>query len=125
MAQQTANWSYIQQESSCMNARGILTIAYQVLHVLSCPRGVRQAGPPGWGTPPILTWLGGVPRTGIPLLGVHPPGCRTWLGPPKSDLTGDPPTPSDLAGVTPPPGVDRQTDMCQNITYTLYHIRGQ
>ena len=61
---------YITRRSSCVNARGIPTTAYQVLHVLSCPCT------PAWGTPhPDLA--GGIPQ--VPLAGVHPP-VLTWPG---------------------------------------------
>ena len=110
----------IKQESSCMKARSILTAAYQVLHVLSCPGGGTQVTPPpSWpgpgglhwggcpqaGLPPILTWPGGYPGVGTPILtwlggtpGGHPlagvPPILTWLG----DTPGRHPPP---AGVPP------------------------
>ena len=123
---------------SCVNARGIPTAPYQVLPVLSCPRGgVPLLGGPCWG--------GGYPCRGVLPAGVHPiltclgypppsdlirvPSHRTWPGYPPSDLarilppsdlTGIPPSqtwlgypPSDLVGVPPPP-------MCgqtENITF--------
>ena len=54
---------------SCMNARGIPTAAYQVLHLLSYTR---------WGTPPRPGPTGGYPRWGTP-----PPS-----GYPQPGLTG-------------------------------------
>ena len=53
------------RKSSCVNARGIATSAYQVLHLLSCTRGYPLLG----GLPPP-----GVPCWGHPLLGVPLPG---------------------------------------------------
>ena len=49
------------RKSSCVNARGIPTAAYQVLHPLSCPGGVLtlaggEVTYPGWGVgvyPPV------------------------------------------------------------------------
>ena len=97
------------RKSSCVNARGIPTAAYQVLHMLSCPGGIPQV-PPTWGTPlrnppswPI--WGGGVP---------HPHPDLPWVSPawdtPCPDLAGRYPrypptwgTPCpDLAGGYPP-----------------------
>ena len=74
------------RNSSCVNARGIPTAAYQVLRMLSpIPGGT---GVLLWGTPsPVLTWLGG-----------------TYLGwggrylSPRLDMAGVPPSPRlDLA----------------------------
>ena len=77
------------RKSSCVNARGIPTAAYQVLHLL--------------------------PEGGTPLGRVPPPPARSDRGvpevgyPPPSDLAGVPPPHLYLAGVPPPlPGVDRQ-----------------
>ena len=56
------------RKSSCVNARGIPTAAYQVLHVLSCPGG--------GGVPPVLTWLG------------YPSPHQTWLGYPRPIRSG-------------------------------------
>ena len=92
-----------------MNARDILTAAYQVLHLLSCPRGVpHPAG--GGGTPslngggtPIQPWIGGTPSLDRGTLVGVPPH-------PRLDGVHTPPSPSDLARVpirpgqgTPPP----------------------
>ena len=82
------------KKSSCMNTRGIPTVAYQVLH-------------PRWGTPqqrhPLARSDGG------PEVGYLPPGRGTpWTWP------GTPPH-LDLAGV-PLPGVDRQTDVKTGLT---------
>ena len=91
---------------SCVNARGIPTAAYQVLHVLSClgdpPAGgypIPAGGYPLAGVPPILTWLGGTPSLqGVPLAGITPllhlagiPPIWTWPGYPTSDLSRVPP----------------------------------
>ena len=105
---------------SCVNARGIPTAAYQVLHLLSCTRWGTPPPPtsrdtPGRGTSPSQVRLGGRgTRGGVPPIGVpptrsdrgvpevgYPPGW-TWLGYPSPCL--------DLVGVPPPPGVDRQND---------------
>ena len=59
------------RKSSWVNARGIQTAAYQVLHVLSCPWVSPLAG-----VPPILTWSGGYP--GTLLTGVPPPAGPGW-----------------------------------------------
>ena len=85
-----------------MNARGIPTAAYQVLL-----GGV----PPRRGTPPSARSDGGT-RGGVPPI-------WTWLGypPPQLDLAWVPPPPAGPGRGTPPPGVDRQTDACQNIAF--------
>ena len=88
----------------CVNARGIPTAAYQVLHVPSCPGGM-PAGGEGY---PILPW--GTHGLGYPLsdlAGVTP--SQTWPGYPQSDQARVLPKqtwlgyPSDLAGVPAPP----------------------
>ena len=85
------------RKSSCVNARGIPTAAYQVLHLLT------EVGYPP--RPPGLTW--GVPEVGYPSLGYplsgYPPSGYPLAGP----GSGTPPR-LDLARVPPPPpGVDR------------------
>ena len=67
-------WNYfmnitVTRKFSCVNARGIPTAAYQVLHLLSCTGG----GTPchTWGTP-IWTWWG------VPPPGIHP--CLDLVG---------------------------------------------
>ena len=95
------------RKSSCVNARAILTAAYQVLP---------EVGYPPIGVPPTRS-NGGVPEVGYnapcqgnPPAGVPPPPLWIWLGYP------------------PPPGVDRRmdgwTDTCQNITFprTTYAV---
>ena len=74
------------RKSSCVNARGILTAAYQVLHLLSCRGGTPAGGYPipAGGLPhlgyPRLTWPGGTPSLlGIPHLG-YPIPHQTWPG---------------------------------------------
>ena len=68
--------------SSCVNARGIPTAAYQVLHLLTevgygLMGGTQGGVPPG----PGLTFNGeGIPEVGTPPIGV-PPGW-IWLGSP-------------------------------------------
>ena len=116
----------ITRKSSFVNARGILTTAYQVLHLLPYLRGVptlrvltlvgrylpwlvggdylgqrylpwgTSPSWPGWG---YLPWPGGyLPWPGVPILGY--PSVWTWLGYPMHLV---------LSGVPPPPGVNRQT----------------
>ena len=68
---------------SCVNARGIPTVAYQVL--------------PRWGTPPARSNREGVPRVGYPL-----PGSWLWEGVPGVPPLGYPSIrvpPSWLQGV--------------------------
>ena len=70
---------------------------------------------------------GVLPRPGLPGGGGTQGGVPpwTWPGYPLSDLAGVPPR-LDLAGVPPPPpGVDRQTDTCQNITFPSYYVHGR
>ena len=99
------------RKSSCVNARGIPTAAYQVLHLLSCTGGtlagvyprVPPSGP-SQGVP--HPWPRGYPR--VP----HGPGQGGTpsqagggaLGYPTShlDLAGVP-SQLDMAGVPPPP----------------------
>ena len=118
-----------------MNARGIPTAAYQVLHLLSevgtPPTGYPPArtarGYPRWGTPlqgrvppSQVQWGGGYPRCRTPWQGTPQQGTPLarsdrgirggvppWQGTPHLDLARVPPL--NLAGV-PPLGVDRQTD---------------
>ena len=86
--------SYKPRKSSCVNARGIPTAAYQVFHLLSVPGGT----PAGGGYP--------IPAMGVPHLGhPHPtgPGRGTTpqldlaaycpLPPPRLDLAAIPPSP--------------------------------
>ena len=165
------------RQSSCVNARGIPTAAYQALRVQSCPREVGYPGrvPPGWGTPPSWPGWGEYHGWVPPLAGVPPvltwPGRRypKWVPPgwgtPHPDLAGGYPwqapsgqddgvpwpgqdgwypgwvppgwgTPPpigpgwgtsllDLAGVPPQVWTDRQTDMCQNIIFPSYYVRGR
>ena len=84
------------RKSSCVNARGIPTAAYQVLHLLSCTWGgtPRQEGTPiqSWtGGTPIQLWMGKVPHPwpgGYPpcpdLARVPPPSSRSGRGTPLS-----------------------------------------
>ena len=76
------------RKSSCVNARGILTAAYQVLHLLSCTGG-------GGGS---------IPARGYPTLGTHAVGTPPWVPPVRPEQVGYPcqgGTPSLLGG-TPP-----------------------
>ena len=69
--------SYVKtRKSSCVNARGIPTAAYQVLHLLSCTR---------WGTPPV-----GVPPWPDPMEGYLRWGTLVRY-PPKPGLTREVP----------------------------------
>ena len=104
----------ITRKSSCMNARGIPTVAYQVLHLLSCTWG---GVPPGGGTPSLdggtlsldrgyphpaldggypiparLVTPSQVPPLAWPDQGVlHPyPGGTPWLGYPHRTWLGTP-----------------------------------
>ena len=106
--------------SSCVNARGIPTAAYQVLHLFP-EVGYPPAGvpPSRQGVPPSQVWWG-VPEVGYPLAGVPPsrgylPPSRGSTPPTRSnglDLAGVPPW-LDLAGV-PAPTRCVQTDWCMN-----------
>ena len=85
------------RKSSCVNARGIPTAAYQILHLL-----------PEVGYPPARPhWGGGTPTLGTPHWGTPRPG------PTGEGTRGGVPPPPRLAGPglgTPPPtGVDWQT----------------
>ena len=113
------------RKSSCVNARGIPTAAYQVLHLLPeagspLAGGTPRPGPMGggqgylrWGTPlaggyPPARSDGGYPRWGTPLVGVPPsqvwrgaylrglPPCR-W-GTPQPGLMGSTPWPDPMGG---------------------------
>ena len=57
---------YKTRKSSCVDARGILTVTYQVLHLLT------EVGYPPLGVPPIQVWPRGYLRWGTPLIGVTP-----------------------------------------------------
>ena len=96
---------------SCVNARGIPTAAYQVLHLLSCTRW----GTPHWGIPaPARSDQEG----GVPSQSGYPParsdGGGTWGGvPPQPGLTGGTRGGVPPAGPgcgTPPPSQCGQTD---------------
>ena len=104
---------YHTRNSSCVNARGIPTAAYEALHLLSCTGGVPPAG--GY---PIWTWQGySHPRLdgGTPLSGTGwgtpPPVVPGWgtptgqVGYPLAGHGWGTPTPQlDPAAVpTPPP----------------------
>ena len=110
----SAQKSFITRKSSCVNARGIPTAAYQVLHLLP------EVGPPGRGTPPARSDGGRVPKVrypqqGTPWQGTPSPPARSDRGYPRSGTPSRGNPPSDLAGVPPPsgpgqgtpPGVDR------------------
>ena len=127
------------RKSSCVNARGIPTAAYQVLLGGVTPpphwgtpgqvwQGVREVGYPlsgnplarsdrgypRWGTPirvPPQSGLMGVPEVGYPPSGYPSPLPHLDLTgvPPRLDLAGIPPPQLDLAGV-PPPSRCGQTD---------------
>ena len=85
-----SNGNILTRKSSCVNARGILTVAYQVLL-----GGVPPVGVPPW---PGLT------RRGVPEVGYPPSGyllSRSEKGVPKVGypLSGYPPSRSDGQGV--------------------------
>ena len=111
------------RKSSCVNARGIPTAAYQVLLKMGYP-------PPHRGIPLTRSDRGGVPEVGFPSARSDGEGYPRWgtpigvppsQGTPRPDPTGRylgwgtpcEGTPQlDLAGVPspPPPGVERQMD---------------
>ena len=135
------------RKSSCMNARGLLTTAYQVLlsgvlPLLGYPhqdtplarsdkgvskvgyppsQGTPHQGTPCWGTPhqgtPTWTWLG----YPLPGPGSGTPPTWTWLGYPLPGPGSGIPPPGPGWGT--PLGVDRQTDACQNITFLILCTR--
>ena len=116
---------------SCVNARGILTAAYQVLPKMgySPPpgRGIPEVEYPPAGVPPnrsdggYLRWV--PPGRGTPSRG-NPP--LPWL-----DLAGDNPLSHlDLAGVPPSPTRCGQTDwwMDRHVSkhnFPSYYVRGR
>ena len=90
------------RKSSCVDARGIPTAAYQVLHLLYYPGG--GGVPLSWGThlTPVLTWLRGIPS----LDGGGTPSWGTFSS--YFDLDGGYPTwgtPSPCPGLGPVTGV--------------------
>ena len=119
------------RKSSCLNARGIPTAAYQVLHLLPKvgypprqwgppqpdPMGDTQGGiPPDRGRPPPWPDLIGVPEVRYPLAGVPP--SQVWQGVPKWGTRGGVPPACTWLGYPPSCGqTDRWTDTCQNITF--------
>ena len=156
----TANPSGIQRKlktrkSSCVNARGIPTAAYQILPrwgTGGTPGQVRWGGYPRWGTPcgvhpPVgvpLHWstprpglTGGYPHQGTPGQGTPQPGPRgtpirvpPQPGPMGVPKVGYPPgrgTPHWTWLGYPPTRVwtDRRTDKSQNITFPSYYVRGR
>ena len=102
------NTSFLTRKSSCVNAKGIPTAAYQLLPELgypSPPLGYPLPGPTGRGVPEV-----GYPHQGTP--------GQVWQGVPK---VGYPPSWGDLAWVPPYVWTERRmdglTDTCQNITF--------
>ena len=103
---QSYSWT---RQSSYVNARGIPTAVYQVLHVLSC---TGEGGYPGWVPPPRLGYphnpdlARGVPQAGAP-----------WLGHPHPDWPGGTPGGHPPGWGTPPPpiGVNWQTKWNYNL----------
>ena len=109
------------RKSSCVNARGIPTVAYQVLHLLSCTGGVPHScwGYPILGAPIRPGWEYPIPATGGGVLHLGYPIRPGWGYPipatggyPTLDTTTRPGwvchlryTPSDLAGVPPRAGM--------------------
>ena len=111
------------RKSSCVNARGIPTAAYEALYLLSKlgyppPAGVPPAssdlGYMRWGTrwhgyPPWPGLMGGYLRWGTPQpCGVHPPPAGPDQGTPPADRQ-----------------MDGWTDTSQNITFRSYYVRGR
>ena len=84
------------RKSSCVNARGIPTAAYQVLHGLSCPGGW------GPGYHPPQSDLTGVPLSDLPGIPPLPPQLDLARGTPHQTWAGYPPSPSDLARLSSP-----------------------
>ena len=87
------------RKSSCVNARGIPTTAYQLLHLLSCT----GRGYPCWGRPSLAGGYPGVPPH-LDLAGVTP--HQTWPGYPLAGPGQGTPHQVrypllDLPGVTP------------------------
>ena len=81
-----------------MNARGIPTVAYQVLHLLSC---TRWGTPHGWDTP--LAMPEGVPKVGYPsAMGCSHPGLITWGGVPPARVPPSQVWWEDTQGGVPP-----------------------
>ena len=118
------------RKSSCVNARGIPTTAYQVLHLLPevgyppPPGQVWWAGGgyPRWGIPqqgnPPARSDRGLPEVGPPPAGVPPPPARSdrgdlrWGAPQQVEpLPPRPPAGPGCCIPPPPRGVDRQTPM--------------
>ena len=101
------------RKSSCVNARGIPTATYQVLHLLGVPPPLSDMA----GVPPLPSDLNGVPPcldlAGVPPIrpgwGTPPPSGPGWGTPPHLDLAEvPPPRPGwgappylDLTGVPP------------------------
>ena len=117
----------ITRKSSCVNARGIPTAAYQVLHLFpevgyppppqpGLMGGVPKVGyPPGRGYPPARS--DGGTQGGYPLV---PPRAGPGWGtlPPRWTWLGYPPVWTDRL-------MDGWTDTCENITFPSYYVRGR
>ena len=68
-------WTYhVTRKSSCVNARGIPTAAYQVLHLFP------EVGYPPAGVPPWPGLTGGLPKVGYPPPARVPPSQVWWGG---------------------------------------------
>ena len=126
------------RKSSCVNARGIPTAAYQVLHLLSCTGGGYPClrvypipGRGGGGVPPIWTWPVVSPgQVEYPSL----PAGPGWGTPPPCQLGYPPPTAGPGQGTPGQVGypslwtdgwLNGWTDTCENITFPSYYVRGR
>ena len=105
------------RKSSCVNARGIPTAAYQVLHLRwgtpsPSSRGTPWPGPMGmYPTPPSPARSdGGCTQGGVPPGQVQQGGGYLRQVPPPAGPGWGTPLRLDLARVLPPSGVDRQDD---------------
>ena len=123
----------ITRKSSCVNARGIPTAAYQVLHLLP-----KVGSPPlrqGYTHPPARSDSGGYPRWGNPPTRGTPPQHRSpsarsdggyprWGTPPGR---GTPPPAWTWPGYPPPPPVrtDRMMDGQTHVKTVGNHSRGR
>ena len=124
------------RKSSCVNARGIPTAAYQVLHLLTevgypplgyppsrSDGGYPRWGTTHWGTPPSRSDPGGTrggvlpigvpPCWGTPCQGIPPLGYPPIGVPPRLDLAWVPPPGWTWLGYPPPP----RCEQTENITF--------
>ena len=113
---------FLTRKSSCVNARGIPTAAYQVLlggippppsvgvppPTARFARGYPRWSTPHWGTPPGQVWWG-VPKVGYPqpglMWGVSEVGNTPCWGTPRPGLMGVPEVGYPPSGYPPWPGL--------------------